>query len=125
MKYLFVHICNALSKDGAKRPKFSVWFEAVMMLCAGTICWYLNFVALFYFYILNENFPAVPSSLVLIAAPFAIFYFVLIKDKKYEIIFEEYKDETPRQNKAGKIAGAIYIFTPMILGPLMSLNNLD
>jgi len=92
-----------------------------MMLCAGTLSWLGVFVALFYFYILNENFPAVPRSVVLLAVPFAIFYFVLIKDKKYEIIFEEYKDETPQQNKAGKIAGAIYIFTPMIMGILVSL----
>ncbi len=121
MKYLFVHICNALSKDGTKRAKSSVWFEAVIMLCVGTLSWLGVLVSLIYFYIFNKNFPAVPSSLLLVSIPFTIFYYFLIRDKKYESIFDEYKDETPQQNKAGKIAGFIYIFIPIILGVIISL----
>ncbi len=91
------------------------------MLCVGTLSWLGVLVSLIYFYIFNENFPAVPSSLLLVSIPFTIFYYFLIRDKKYESIFDEYKDETAQQNKAGKIAGFIYIFIPIILGVIISL----
>lgn len=92
-----------------------------MMLCIGTLSWLGVFVGIFYFYVLDENFPSAPSSVILLAIPFAIFYYTLIRNKKYEEIVEEYKDETPKQNRLGKIVGFFYIFLPIILGMIISM----
>lgn len=122
MKYLFIHALNALSKDGNLKPKHSAWFSALTMLSGSTICWIGIVVILIYHYILNEPI-VIPNTmgLALLTISFGILYYYLVKDKKHELIIEEYKDETAEKNRIGKILTALYIFSPWILLMLVAL----
>lgn len=120
-KYLFIHACNALSKDGNLRTRESVSFSAITLLSAGTLCWLGIIFSLFWFYILNRPLPKMPGSITLFLLSFGPFYYRFIINGKYKAIFEESKNESRGKNKTGKLITFLYIFTPMFLFMLVAL----
>jgi len=122
MKYLFIHILNALSKDGQLKPKHSVWLSALTFLSVSTLCWVGIIAEFICFYLLNKAFvPSKAGSITLFLISFGIFYYSLVKDKKHELIIEEYQNESSEKNRFGKILTFVYIFSPMILFMLLAM----
>jgi hypothetical protein len=100
--------------DGKNKKNKTPWFDALGLMIAGSLGWAGVFFEIFYFYVLNENFPSVSKiEIVLIAFLFLyMHYFFFIRDRKYDRIYERYKSID--RKKTEKLICVAYIFVPLL-----------
>ncbi|MDB5060223.1 MAG: hypothetical protein JWP67_66 [Mucilaginibacter sp.] len=123
MKYIFYCIYNTQYLDGKNKVNKTPWYDALGMMMAGSFLWISIIGEFFYFYILNQNTPAssiaeVSTTCVLL---FYTHYFLFIKDKKYEKIYEEYKVEIGNNKAKEKWIAILYIFLPALISMLIAM----
>lgn len=114
MNYIFYCIYNSQYRDGKNKKNKTPWFDALGLMIAGSLGWAGIIFEIFYFYILNENFPSVSAiGVVLIAILFFyLHYFFFIRHKKYDRIYEQYKSID--RKKTEMLICVTYIFVPLI-----------
>lgn len=114
MNYIFYCIYSTQYLDGKNKKNKTPWFDALGLMIAGSLGWAGVFFEIFYFYVLNENFPSVSKiEIVLIAFLFFyMHYFFFIRDRKYDRIYERYKSID--RKKTEKLICVAYIFVPLL-----------
>ena len=123
IKYLFFNLYSWYYKDGNHNKSITPWFQAVAGLSIGGILWVFLFIAIYYHYVLNSFQIKIPTFvfILIVLILFSINYFLLIKDRKYEYIYIEYKhfDETGKIK--GRIIAIMFIVFPGLLLLILSL----
>lgn len=122
MRYIFYCIYNTQYLDGKNRVNKTPWFDAMGLMMAGSFCWSSIIVELFYFYVFNRNFPTVSivGIAVICLVLFYTHYFLFIKDRKYENIYEQYKSKNTSKDMQRLIC-VFYIFFPALLSMLIAM----
>jgi len=123
MKYIFYCIYNTQYLNGKNKVNKTPWFDALGMMIGGSFLWISIIGEIFYFYILNQNAPASSIAEVSITCVLLFYahYFGFIKDKKYQKIYEQYKNEGGNNKVKEKWIAIIYIFLPAVIFMLIAM----
>ncbi|MDB5030351.1 MAG: hypothetical protein JWP71_1072 [Mucilaginibacter sp.] len=121
MRYIFFCIYNSQYLDGKNRVNTTPWFTAVCMMMGGSFCCVAILAEIYYFYILNQNFPS-ENSFATFLVLFAIHYFLFIKDKRYEKIYDHYKASPFNNRKTNVSVSLSYIFIPAAISMLIAMK---
>lgn len=124
MEYIFFCIYNTQYLDGNNKVNKTPWFDALGIMIAGSCCWLGIIFELFYFYLLNQNFPSVSiAGIVIISFLLSyLHYFMFIKDKKYEKIYKHYKSKNAISSKTAKWVSISYVLIPGIISMLIAMK---
>ncbi|MDN5285464.1 MAG: hypothetical protein JWR38_1738 [Mucilaginibacter sp.] len=121
MNYIFYCIYNTQYLDGKNKKNKTPWFDALALMLAGSLGWVGVIFEIFYFYVLNKNFPSV--SIIEIALICVLFFYIhyvfFITRMKYDRIYERYKSINGK--KTEKLICVMYVFVPLISSMLISM----
>ncbi len=124
MKYLFFSFYNRLYQDGKLNIRTHPEWDAYGMMVSGAIMWYLLLYEIYYYEILNTNFPENFKAFGLIPCTFFLiaFYFMFLFKGNYKKIYFKYKHLNLKQRKHGLIISIFYLFLPILIGSIIAMK---
>ena len=124
MQYLFFNFYNRLFQDGKLNTRSHPEWDAFGMMTSGAIIWYLVFYEIYYYEILNANFPPNFKTVgfVICILILTVFYFMFLYKEKYKKIYFKYNHLNSKQRKQGLIISLFYLFLPILIGAYITLR---
>ncbi len=125
IEYVFFIFYNALYLDGTNKFRKNPEWNAFFMFLAGTTIWLILFFEIFFFYVKKTNYPALPKFylILLMLSLGIIFWWLLMKDKKYSKIYLEFKYDNIKKRKQQTIFAFIfYLILPFLTSMFIALK---
>ncbi|MGZ3757174.1 MAG: hypothetical protein ACXVAY_12740 [Mucilaginibacter sp.] len=123
MRYIFFCIYNTQYLDGKNKTNNTPWLNAVCMMLGGSFCCMSIIFEIYYFYILNKNFPLNSITFDMsIGLLIFLHYFFLIKDESYNAIYDRYKDSGYNNRKTNVMVSLAFTFIPTFIAMVIAMK---
>jgi hypothetical protein len=124
MQYLFFNFYNRLYQDGKSNIGNHPEWDAYGMMVTGAIMWYLLFYEIYYYEILNMNFPEnfKVIGFIICLLFLTTFYFMYLYKGIYRKIYLKYNYLNIKQRKFGLVISMFYLFLPVSIAAFITLK---
>jgi hypothetical protein len=110
-------------QDGKFHNRGAEW-NALGILLFGTILWIIFFLEIYCYYILGELYSngVFQVGFLIICFVGIILYRYLVYNKRYEMIYNRFKDFNIKQRRTGLSISLVYTFLPFFLVMYVALK---